>query len=126
MKRWWHRWTKRAVERVEVDAEGVRRMSGADVIERVSWADLVRVSIMTTDEGPFCEDWYWLLFASDGTGCAIGQALACEVDLLTALQRLPRFNDAAVIQAAGSTTWCEFACWSGKPGEGRAAVEAVA
>lgn len=105
-----------APERVEVDPSGVRRLSGLKVIESITWSRLVRVVIMTTDEGPFAEDWYWVLIADDATGCAVGHTLACDVDLLATLQRLPGFDNSKVLEAAGSTSWNEFVCWQGHPG----------
>jgi hypothetical protein len=109
--------------RVEIDGDGVRRLRGDQLVEQVSWAELVKVSIMTTDEGPGAEDVFLLLHAADGTGCAVPHELACAAGLLDWLQRLPGFDNAAVIEAMGSTEWQEFVCWEGRSGEGQAAVE---
>lgn len=106
-----------APERVDIDAWGVRRNQGARCIESVAWSELVRVHILTTDEGPFVEDVFWLLEAADGRGCAVGQTQACAVGLLEQLQRLPRFDHAAVIRACGSTENNLFLCWEGERGE---------
>ncbi len=102
--------------RVEVDKAGVRRYLGEQMVEQVTWAELTQVSIMTTDEGPFSEDFFWLFYA-DGHGCAIGQGLAMPVDLLGRLQKLPGFDNLAVISASCSTDWQEFICWQGKAGD---------
>lgn len=103
-------------------------MFGGKQIEGVRWDQLVKISIMTTDEGPFVEDFFWLLQAADGSGAAIGQGQASEIDLLGRLQRLPRFDNVAVIKASGSCENAEFVCWEGSPGEatiaGAAAVAA--
>ena len=104
-------------ERAVVDAEGIRRLRAAEVIESVRWSHLVNVSIATTDEGPFSEDFFWLLRASDGSGCAVGSELAVTAGLLERPQKLPRFNNGALIAASGSTSNALFVCWEGTPGE---------
>jgi hypothetical protein len=76
---------------------------------------------MTTDEGPVGDDFIWMLHAGDGTGCVLSLERASENGLLERLQRLPGFDNAAVIRASGSTQWAEFVCWEGEPGEGSAA-----
>jgi len=104
----------RAPLTVVVDDVGVRRMSGARVHERCDWSALVQVSIVTTDVGPGREDLFFLLHATDGSGCAVPHSDAVAVDLLTALQRLPGFDNAAVAEAMGSTTEAMFVCWKGE------------
>ena len=59
------------IEDVTFDDTGVRRVSPEGGVEEVKWDDLTEVRIVTTDEGPFGEDVYWLLAGSDGTGVAV-------------------------------------------------------
>lgn len=108
--------------RAEVDVQGVRRFLGANRCEEVRWEDLVRVTIMTTDEGPFVEDFFWLLLGRNGKGCAVGQAHATPLKLLERLQRLPGFDNAAVIDASCSVENAQFVCWEGQPGQGTVAA----
>ncbi len=99
---------------VEIDARGVRRQIGGKV-EEIRWDQLVRVLIVTTDEGPFVDDVYWLLVGEGEAGCAVpGEAAA---PLLKRLQRLPGFDDEAVIRASGSTEEATFLVWEGRAGE---------
>lgn len=107
---------KIAPHRVDVDDVGIRRYQGSQLIEVVRWCDLVRVSIMTTDQGPLVEDFFWLFFSAQGNGCAIGSDDAVRLDLLLLLQTLPGFNNTAVILASGSTGNAEFEGWHGEPG----------
>ena len=102
-------WLKRMVSPpppavVTVDDEAVMR--GA---ERVRWADLVRVEVLTTDEGPFVEDVWWLLHDANGGGCAVPGAQAGLV--LPRLQQLPWFDNAAVMLAMASTENARFLAW---------------
>lgn len=106
------------VEEVQIDAVGVRRVYGGRVIEAVSWSRLVWVGIATTSEGPWAEDFIWLLGADDGTGCGVGGADACRVGLLERLQRLPGFDNRAVAEASGCAEDRRFSCWKGAAGDG--------
>ncbi len=113
-------WTLRRgplpVPKVEIDAEGVRRtIQGKQ--ESVRWADLQEVAIATTSDGPMAEDLFYLLLGRGKTGCAVPGSAAGP--LLARLQRLPRFDNEAVIKAAGTTTEACFRAWSGEPGEAR-------
>ncbi len=112
--------------RLILDADGARRTLGERIVEQVRWDQLVRISIVTTDDGPGAEDFFWLLHAGDGTGCLVPHGQACELDLLARLQRLPRFDNSAVIRASGSASREQFLCWEGVPGEGIPASQAPA
>jgi hypothetical protein len=106
-----------------VDARGVRRLRGEEVFESVAWSRLVGVSILTTSDGPYAEDFFFALHAADGTGCLVPQELAVTTDLLVRLQRLPGFDNMAVVTASGSTSDAQFWCWRGTEGQGLAAGE---
>jgi len=83
--------------RVEVDAVGVRRFAGDRLVESIEWSHLVAVSALTTDDGPFADDHYWVLVGDDGSGCVVSSERASGVDLLGVLGRLPRFDFEQVI-----------------------------
>lgn len=104
---------------VEIDDEGVRRWVGG-AIEAVRWADLVEVGIVTTADGPFSEDIFWLLQGSAGGGCAVPGSAAAP--LLARLQRLPRFDNLTVVKACGTVEEASFRVWQGEAGEGLAAA----
>ena len=57
---------------VEVSEDGVRSIRPDGKIESVAWEDLRRVSIVTTGEGPFVPDIFWLLIGSTGGGGVAG------------------------------------------------------
>jgi hypothetical protein len=83
--------------------------------ESVRLDDLQKVDILTTSDGPFAPDVFWLLHGSAG-GCSIPQGATGEPELLDYLQTLPAFDNQAVIQAMGSTQEAIFHCWS-RPAE---------
>jgi hypothetical protein len=101
---------------VEFDDERVvhRRRDGS--VETMVWSELVEVGILTTSDGPFGEDVYWMLLAADRkSGCAVpGSAVGMD-RLLSRLQELPGFDNRQVIEAMGSVADARFVCWT-KPG----------
>ena len=96
----------------------VVRLSGSGVscerpdgkVERVSWADLQKVEVVTTDEGPFVPDVFWILHGTDG-GCAVPQGATGDSELLERLQALPGFDNGAVIEAMSCASDRRFLCW---------------
>lgn len=102
-------------ELVTVDERGVFRQIPGRLRESVLWEDLVRVTVITTDEGPFVEDFFFLLHDRHGGGCVVSNAKAVEVGLVAALQRLGDFDNLALIEATGSTECAEFLLWDSAP-----------
>jgi hypothetical protein len=82
------------------------------VIERVALKDLKEVAIETNASGPWGADVWWLLTgASPAARCAYPGGATGEQGMLQWLQRLPGFDDKAVITAMGSTSNARFVCW---------------
>jgi hypothetical protein len=99
-------------ERIIISDESVTRYRADGVQESVRWDELVEVGIVTTDEGPWFEDVFWILIGEEGKGgCAIGQGIPGADRLLDTLQKLPGFDDEAVIKAMSSTSNDRFVCW---------------
>ncbi len=106
---------KRRTDRLLITDDGVRRFRPDGLEESVRWEDLAEVGVITTSEGPFVEDVFWILIAQDGKGgCAIPQGAEGTDKLLEALQRLDGFDNEAVIQAMASTADARFVCWKRK------------
>jgi hypothetical protein len=94
-----------------IDDWGVTRVAG-ELREAVAWKDLEWVAIQTTDDGPWREDFFFLLGGQGGKGCAVSNWLATRTGLLAALQeRLPGLDNAQVAVAAGSTENATFTIW---------------
>lgn len=96
---------------VSFDEEEVVRTKPNGVQERVRWADLLEVYIVTTDEGPFVDDVCWVLRGTT-SGCLVPSEADGMEELLRRLQHLPSFNDEAVIKAMGCTSNATFPCWA--------------
>jgi hypothetical protein len=95
---------------VEVSDAGVSCARPGQKVEKVAWDDLQRVEIVNTDEGPFLPDVFWVLHGSE-SGCVIPQGAAGEEQLLERLQKLPGFDNKAVIEAMTVTTNKRSLCW---------------
>jgi hypothetical protein len=78
----------------------------------IAWVDLVAVEIHTTAAGPAEDDFFWELRSRDGSTLTIGPQIAGVADLLERLQRLPGFDNEAVVAASASTAHARFTCWS--------------
>jgi hypothetical protein len=132
-ERWWLGWSvKRYVARLRRDREmGVREQprlmpeslcivrlydSGVECtapngnVESVEWKDLQKIEIVTTDQGPFLPDVFWVLHGSQA-GCVVPHGSDGEKELLDRLQKLPGFRNEAVIEAMSSTENRRFLCW---------------
>jgi hypothetical protein len=103
---------------LEPESRFVVRMSDTEVvcerpdgkIERVGWADLRRVEVVTTGDGPFAPDVFWVLHGTEG-GCAVPQGATGDSQLLERLQALPGFDNGAFIEAMSSASDRRFLCW---------------
>ena len=101
-------------EHLTIDDEGITR-TARKLREHVAWADIVRVRIMTNDQGPQLEDVYFVLEGKDGNGSIVSHELATRSGLLEALQaRLEGVDNKAVIEAMLSTSNQVFTIWERK------------
>ena len=101
-----------AKERVEFDEQEIRRFLPDGKTESIRWDELHEIGIVTTDEGPWVDDVFWLFLNADSSkGCAASNDAVGFPALLERLQRLPGFNDEAVVQAMGSTVNDRFVVW---------------
>jgi hypothetical protein len=78
--------------------------------ESVQWSDLERVEILTTDDGPFAPDQFWVLSGSKG-GCVVPWGATGERELMTRLQALAGFRNDVIVGAASLTTNNLLLCW---------------
>jgi len=93
------------------DDVGVHRRLSDGAMEEVAWANLVRVEILTTDEGPAVDDLFWVLHGANGTGCVVPSEAVPGDALLVRLQALPGFDNEAVIRAMSETGNARFLAW---------------
>jgi hypothetical protein len=108
----------RAVPGVRVDIDDTSiTVAGPDgAVKRLPWADLASVTILTTDEGPFETDLYWLLQGRHRHhGILVPLGAAGEHELLKEMQRrLAGFDNMVVVEAMSSTGNAEFTAWEAR------------
>lgn len=99
--------------RVTHDEKTITMDDGAGTTAVLAWADLVNVTALTTDGGPFQTDLFWMLTDHDGrNSLLIPMGAQGEHELLLAMQtRLPGFDNMAVVEAMSSTTNGVFQIW---------------
>jgi hypothetical protein len=95
---------------VSFDDEAVVCQRPGGLVERVRWSDLQIVFIQTTDAGPFVDDVFWVLGGGD-SGCVVPSEADGMSTLLERLQRLPGFDNNAVINAMSCVEKQNFICW---------------
>lgn len=97
---------------VAFDADEVRVTQPDGMVERVRWDRLRTVLIATTDEGPFADDFLWLLIGDPvSDGCVIPMGAEGLEALVDRLVELPGFDHQALIDASFSTENKKFLCW---------------
>jgi hypothetical protein len=104
------------VDELEVTELGVTRRFGPWLRkkkeESVTWQELSKVEILTTDEGPWSEDFFFILHGRDDGGVAISNDLAVKHGLVATLQkRLAGLDNKAIIDASLSTEVRRFLVW---------------
>ena len=97
-------------EQFFMDARGLRREISDGTVEEIRWAQLKKVVIVTTDEGPYCEDLFFILEEEQG-GTIVSNEWATRLALLKELEKLPYFDFEALIEAMACTDNKSFLCW---------------
>ncbi|WP_306360559.1 hypothetical protein [Nocardia sp. CC227C] len=95
---------------VEINDRFVRRTLDNGRVEEVSWTELSEVRIITTADGPFAEDVFFVLISASGKGCVVPHS-AADTGFLARLQALPGFDNEKVVEAMVSTTDRQFLVW---------------
>lgn len=108
---WFRRWRpspRRTTVEFDENAVTCRRFGG--LVESVRWDELKAVLIMTTGAGPLLDDVFWVLVGESG-GCVVPSESAGADNLLLRLQKLPGFDNEALISAMRCTEDRKFLCW---------------
>jgi hypothetical protein len=98
--------------KVEFDDDKVVYYHPQDEPQSIKWDQLDEVGIVTTDEGPYNEDLYFILMDStQQNGCAIPQGADGVDALIKRLQELDNFSNEELIKAMGCTDNSRFILW---------------
>lgn len=99
-----------ALSIVTCDKESVTCCHPNENPQTVAWNDLLSVVIETNDSGPWLCDVFWRLRGSNSE-CIVPQGATGEKLLIDALQKLPHFDNEAMISAMHSVDNAQFECW---------------
>jgi len=79
-------------------------------IEKIQWDEIDKIEIVTTSDGPFLPDVFWVLIGTEKQ-CVVPSGATGEKQLLTRLQALPGFHNEVLISAMSCTADRHFTCW---------------
>ncbi len=96
--------------RVAVDEATVSCTTPRGDTTAAAFAELERVVIRTTNEGPIAPDVFWMLSGAGHT-CVVPQGATGEEALIDRLAKLPGFQFEAIIAAMRCAENQEFECW---------------
>lgn len=96
---------------LRADEVGVARTLGNGHTERVRWASLEEVEVLTVTPGRTL----LVLRGSAEEGCLVPLTLAVEHGIVDRLHRLPRFDARALVQALEAEPPARTVCWR-RPG----------
>jgi hypothetical protein len=81
-------------------------------IDRMAFAAMREIAIVTNDSGPIGSDVWWVASgAGEPAELAFPAGATGESTVLARLQALPGFDNEAVIAAMGSADQARFVCW---------------
>lgn len=93
---------------ISIDDVGVVRRLADGRVEQVRWDHLAEVWVRTTSDGPWGDDFFWILVGDDGSGCVV---VDDDGAVLRRVQSLPGFDNTAVIEACASVGDASFLAW---------------
>ncbi|EHY88604.1 hypothetical protein ACWGRK_18700 [Saccharomonospora azurea] len=96
---------------ISVDDVGVRRLLADGSEESITWADLAAVVVRVIPEGPWKEDVFLMLAASDGTGTAVPSGDPAADALIERLQTLPGFDHDMFVEAMTTDADKAYVVW---------------
>jgi len=99
---------------VEFDNDEISCIRPDGYTEQVRWDDLARVEVMTTNEGPWACDVYFVLHGTS-SGCLIPQGATGDQKLVERLLELPGFDEKLFVDAMGCTSNRTFDVWKRSP-----------
>jgi hypothetical protein len=96
---------------IEYDDVGVRRHLTDGKVESARWSELSEIWIVTTADGPFADDMFWVLRERSGGGCVVPSQATGAKAIVDRLEKLPGFDFEQMILAMASTGDAKFVVW---------------
>lgn len=101
---------KLAGKQYRADHAGLYEISDDAEGANYLWSDVYHVAILTTSDGPFLEDVFFIIRTDTGD-IVISHSDAVAMQLLEYFKVFAEFDWGKVVEAMGSTSEASFACW---------------
>jgi hypothetical protein len=85
--------------------------------KEIEWGKIEKIDVLTTDDGPFVQDIFWVISSSAGKSKLVlpmNDAVEGHQELMKQIFKLPSFDYKTFITATGSTSKKIFSVWSSK------------
>jgi len=106
------RWRPARYLRVEYDVEAIRNYGGAALPAVIRWDEIDEIAVLTSEIGPAGDDVVWVFSNASGSPVVlIAGTSPGFAALLAELQRLPNFDNEALLMAMGSLKLARFIVW---------------
>lgn len=79
-------------------------------VESAKWDEIIKVSVITTDQGPVSDDVFLVLFKQE-KGCLVPSEAIGHNDVFEKVSKFDGFNYSKYIEAMSSASNNEFVCW---------------
>jgi hypothetical protein len=97
---------------VEYDVEAIRNYGGAALPAVIRWDEIDEIAVLTSEIGPAGDDVVWVFSNASGSPVVlIAGTSPGFAALLAELQRLPNFDNEALLMAMGSLKLARFIVW---------------
>ena len=101
----------KCIKRVEIDEEKLTIIWSNNQTEVFFLKDLKKVALITTDEGPFKPDIFWLLMFEFPIMIPSDELIPGSLAITDFILELPKFNYEKFIEAMSSTRNNAFELW---------------
>ncbi len=106
------KWYPECLWSLRVDEQKVTVTDHLDETTVVNWSHLIRVVILTNDQGPWKCDFFWCLYTTDKEPlCSIPNVVSGIEELVEFLIKMPSFDHRMLIKANCSVDNAQFLCW---------------
>ncbi len=90
--------------------EGLTVTHPEQAVQQIQWAEIEKIELVTTDEGPWLPD-VWLVLSGGGNICSIPQGASHYEEVYDKVSALPGFDFESVLSAMTSTDNARFVLW---------------
>lgn len=102
---------------IAVDEQGLKAIADEGELVAVAWDEVLKIGILTTDQGPFEDDLLWMFFYRDQDHVLAVPASALDAapDFFDHLKRFPGLDYDKITEASSSTDFAKFVLWRKHP-----------